>query len=131
MSGLARSFCALMLTAVMVTAAPSADSASPNPATAPAAPTPAQLIKDLASPVFKVREQATKTLWQLGEKARPSLEAATRGGDAEVAQRAREVLDKFDAGIFADTPPAVLREIREFRSGLLEKQHAAVMSLAF
>ena len=131
MTGLGRSYCALTCAILLSSAALAADAAPSSPATAPAVPTPEQLVKDLASPVFTVRDRATKALWQLGEKARPALEAAARGGDAEVAQRAREVLDKFDAGIFADTPPSVLSEIREFRSGLLEKQHAAVRELTY
>lgn len=130
MTGLGRSLCALTLAVVFAATVAASDASPTNPATAPSAPTPEQLVKDLGSPVFILREKATKALWQLGEKARPALEAAAKGTDAEVAQRAREVLDKFDAGIFADTPPAVLREIREFRSGLLEKQHSAVVALA-
>ena len=126
MSGLGRFVCALT---VSLTAGSVVHAADPVPPSLSSGPTAGQLVKDLGSPVFTVREKATRALWQLGEKARPALEEAVKGGDAEVAQRAREVLDKFDAGIFPDTPPAVLQQIREFRTGLLEKQHSAVAAL--
>lgn len=126
MTGLGRIVCALTLVAAI---GPSAYSADDTPPTAAGGSTAEQLVRELGSPVFTVREKATQALWKLGEKARPALEGAAKGGDAEVAQRAREVLDKFDAGIFPDTPPAVLHQIREFRSGLLDKQHAAVKAL--
>ncbi len=105
--------------------APAAD----PPRTAPAAPTPEELVRDLGSPLFPVREKATKALWHLGEKARPALTAALGSPDAEVAERAQEILEKFDWGIFPDTPAEVLKQIREFRSGQVQKQQAAVSAL--
>lgn len=94
-----------------------------------AAPTPEQLVRDLGSPVFAAREKATHELWKLGEKARPALTAALGSPDAEVARRARGILDKFDWGVLPDTPADVLTQIREFRSNIPEKQLAAVSAL--
>ncbi|HET6574714.1 MAG TPA: hypothetical protein VFG68_13995 [Fimbriiglobus sp.] len=96
---------------------------------APADPTPEQLVRDLGSPLFAARERATRELWRLGEKARPALTAALKSPDAEVARRAKDILDKFDSGVLPDTPADVLKQIREFRSNIPEKQLAAVSAL--
>ena len=92
-------------------------------------PTPEQLVRDLGSPLYTVREKATRELWALGERARPALTRAVNSPDAEIARRAREVLDKFDWGVFPDTPPDVRQQIREFRSGIPDKQLASVSAL--
>ena len=96
---------------------------------APADPTPEQLVRDLGSPLFAAREKATRELWKLGEKARPALTEALNSPDAEVARRAKDVLDKFDWGVLPDTPADVHQQIREFRSGIPENQLAAVTAL--
>ncbi len=96
---------------------------------APADRGPGLLVQDLGSPLFTVREQATRSLWKLGETARPALTAALQSPDAEIVRRARDILDKFDWGILPDTPPEVLKQIREFRSNIPEKQQAAVSAL--
>ena len=90
---------------------------------------PAQLVADLGSPEFAVRERAAAAIWRLGDAAKPALTAALKSDDAEVASRAKLVLDKFAAGHYADTPPAVLKLQREFRSGEPVKQTAAFRSL--
>ncbi len=90
---------------------------------------PARLVADLGSAEFAVRERAAAELWRLGDAAKPALTAALRSDDAEVASRAKLVLDKFAAGHYADTPPAVLKLQREFRSGEPVKQTAAFRSL--
>ncbi|OWK34495.1 tetratricopeptide repeat protein [Fimbriiglobus ruber] len=121
--------CAFTATAFPTAVTPA--DAPPGP-TAPGkqtASTPDDLVRDLGSAAFPVRERATKELWKLGEAARPALTAGLKSGDAEVAQRAREILDKFDAGVFPDTPPEVLKQIREFRGGTAETQQAVVTAL--
>jgi tetratricopeptide (TPR) repeat protein len=107
----------------LVAAAPAAD--PPDRAD----PTPEQLVRDLGSPLFSVRDRASRELWKLGEQARPALTAALDSPDAEVARRAREILDKFDAGVLPDTPADVLKQMREFRSHDPQKQRAAVAAL--
>lgn len=92
-------------------------------------PTPEELVRDLGSSVFSVREKASKALWQLGEKARPAVTNATQSTDPEVAKRARDILEKFDWGIFPDTPAEVLQHIRDFRSGDYAKQQATLLAL--
>ena len=91
--------------------------------------TPVQYAQDLGSPVFAVRDTATKELWKLGEPARAALEEAAKSEDLEVAERASEILTKFNWGIYPDTPADVLKQIREFRSGEVAQQTAATDEL--
>ncbi len=121
MTGLLR----LAALAALALAAPAARAADPPKP----APTPEELVRDLGSPVFAARDRATRELWKLGEKARPALVEAANSPDAEVARRAKEILEKFDWGVFPDTPADVLQHIREFRSNIPEKQLAAVAAL--
>jgi hypothetical protein len=52
-------------------------------------------VADLASPQFKVREAATAELLKLREKAYPALLQAAEQKDAEVARRAKDLLEKI------------------------------------
>ena len=92
-------------------------------------PDASQLAKDLGSPVFAERDRASRELWKLGIAARPAIEKAANSDDPEVAQRANDILEKFDWGIFPDTPAGVLKQIKEFRSNDLERQTVAVSAL--
>ncbi|QEL18060.1 tetratricopeptide repeat protein [Limnoglobus roseus] len=89
-----------------------------------------QLVRDLGSPVFAVRDRASRDLWKLGEPARTAVEAATKSDDPEIAQRASDILEKFNWGIFPDTPVDVLKQIKEFRSDDPQRQKAAITALA-
>ncbi len=75
----------------------------------------AQAVRDLASPRYSVREAATRKLWQMGSVAEKAVEEASRSGDAEVAQRARDILEKFRWGIYPNTPREILDAIDLFR----------------
>ncbi len=90
---------------------------------------PEQYAQDLGSPIFAVRDTATKELWKLGETARAALEEAAKSDDLEVVERASEILTKFNWGIYSDTPADVLKQIREFRSGEVAQQTAATDEL--
>lgn len=92
-------------------------------------PDAAQLVKDLGSPVFADRDKASRELWKLGAAARPHIEKAANSDDPEVAKRANDILEKFDWGIYPDTPAGVLKQIKEFRSNDLERQKSAVTAL--
>ncbi|MCI0704981.1 MAG: hypothetical protein L0241_28305, partial [Planctomycetia bacterium] len=80
-------------------------------------PTIDELVADLGHPVYAVREKTQRDLWARGSAAIPALQKAAKGDDPEVVRRARELLDKFAWGIFPDTPPAVLKLIRQFQVG--------------
>lgn len=77
----------------------------------------AELVANLGHPVFDVREKAQRELWKRGDAAIPVLEKALQNDDPEVARRARELLDKFSWGLRPDTPPEVLKLLRQFQAG--------------
>jgi tetratricopeptide (TPR) repeat protein len=112
----ARLLCALALAAAAL-AAPT----SPPPAVPPPkGPTPEQIrqaIDELASPRFAVRERASKLLWEAGRAAEADLRAAARGKDEEAANRAKAILEKFDWGLYPDTPAEIVKLIERFRGG--------------
>jgi len=54
--------------------------------------TPDQLVKELGDVEYQVREDATKALMALGEKAVPALEKALKSDDVEVRMRAGRAL---------------------------------------
>lgn len=88
-----------------------------------------ELIADLGHPVYGVRERASMELWKRGSAARDAVAKAASSPDAEIARRARELLEKFDWGIYPDTPPKVLNLLKEFRSNELARQKAAIIGL--
>lgn len=80
-------------------------------------PTPAELVKRLGDRDFRAREEASKALWQLGDAARPALEEGLKSNSPEVASRCKKLLDKFNRGIFPDTPKELLALIDRFIAG--------------
>ena len=107
----------------------------PNPVAADekkaevAQPTIAALVEDLGHPVYSIRERASRELWKRGAAAREAVAVAAKSSDAEVARRAKDLLEKFDWGIFPDTPPEVTKQLQEFRSGDFNRQKPAVLAL--
>jgi len=121
------------------------------PTTAPTADPPlkpptkeqvAEWIKGLASDLFDEREKASKALWKAGKPAEAALRQVLKSGDPEAIRRAREILNKFDWGIYPDTPEVIVTLIDEYRSTdtpapvmskLLDQGsagHAALMKIA-
>jgi tetratricopeptide (TPR) repeat protein len=86
-------------------------------------------IKGLQSDSFDEREKASKALWKAGQTAEEPLRQVLKDGDAEAVRRAREILDKFNWGIYPGTPEAVVGLIDEYRSGTPESQAAIVPKL--
>ncbi|MBO0699665.1 MAG: hypothetical protein J2P46_14815 [Zavarzinella sp.] len=90
------------------------------PPAAPKGPTPDEIQKavaDLASPRFAVREKASRVLWEAGAAAEPAVRAAAKSRDEETANRAKAILEKFDWGLYPDTPADVVKLIEKFRGG--------------
>ena len=83
----------------------------------PAALTVDELIANLGDPVYAVREKAQLELWNRGDAAIPALEAALRNEKPEVVRRAGELLEKFAWGIRANSPPEVVKLLRQFQAG--------------
>jgi tetratricopeptide (TPR) repeat protein len=87
-------------------------------------------IAHLGSSDFTVREAAMRALWNAGAEAEPALEKAVRDSDDfEVVCRARQLLQSFELGIYADTPPEVVVLIGRFRMGSLQMKISAGQGL--
>lgn len=102
---------------------------SADPQISPKPLDPDELVKELAHESFAVRDRAAKELWKMGERARPALKKAAAGDDPEASEKAREILGKFDRGVYFDTDPEALRIMRDFRGGVLDKQKIAITTL--
>lgn len=79
-------------------------------------PTAKKLVEELGSPVFSKRANASRQLWKMGEAAIPALRDGAQSADPEVAERCKEILAKFAAGQFPDTPPELAEKIRRYRT---------------
>jgi tetratricopeptide (TPR) repeat protein len=116
---------ALLLTAGLTVAARAAD----PPDKPPTKEQVAALVKGLASDSFEEREKASRALWKAGRAAEEALRQVLKDGDAEAVRRAREILDKFDWGLYPDTPEAVATLVEEYRGGEPQTRAAVVPKL--
>lgn len=114
-----RLFCAVAISCILSPfswAAPAP--ATPAPAKkGPSAEAIQQAIEELSSPRFAVRERASKFLWEAGAFAEEALRTAAKSKDEETSNRARAILEKFDWGLYPDTPAEISKMIERFRSG--------------
>jgi len=115
----------LLVTFTLIAIAPAAD----PPAKPPTKEEIAAWIKGLGSDSFETREQASQALWKAGKTAEPALRQVLKSGDPEAIRRAREILDKFDWGIYPDTPEAIITLIDEYRFTTLETRAPLVSKL--
>ena len=67
-----------------------------------------RLIALLADENFKVREDAARDLWKLGNSALPSLMSAANDVDPEKSVRARDIARRIELGITPETDPVVI-----------------------
>src|SRR5262249_2947361 len=104
-------------------------SAAPAIAEKPTAEQIQKAVKNLGNKNFNVREKATNLLWAAGTDAEPAVRGALTSDDPEVVRRARALLDKFDWGIFPDTPPGIVEQINLFRHGDRDARLQAVSRL--
>jgi tetratricopeptide (TPR) repeat protein len=89
----------------------------------------ARWIEQLGADDFDVREKASQALWNAGDAAEAALREALKSGDAEVARRARDLLERMAWGITPTTPAAVVKLIGQYRSGDDSAREAAVKEL--
>ena len=106
-------------------AVPAADA----PAKPPTKEQVAEWVKGLGSDSFEEREKASKALWKAGHAAEAALRQLLKDGDPEAVRRARDILEKFDWGLYPDTPEAVANLIEEYRSRMGESRAAFVPNL--
>ena len=60
-------------------------------------------IRELSDESFRVRETATREIWELGESALPALTEAAASQDPEQSYRARDLLRKIQLHITPET----------------------------
>jgi tetratricopeptide (TPR) repeat protein len=73
------------------------------------------LLRGLADENFRVREQSSRELWELGEAALPALRKATSSDDPEQSVRARDLLRKIQLHITPDTDPSVILLVESYQ----------------
>ncbi|MDP6444148.1 MAG: hypothetical protein QF805_10195, partial [Pirellulaceae bacterium] len=76
-----------------------------------------QAVRELGDNSFSARQEAMERLWATGEPAREAVEGAAESEDRETAQRARSILERFNYGLYIDTPEDRVRRINQFRFG--------------
>ncbi len=83
----------------------------------------AELILDLADEKFRIREDATRKIWAIGESALPALQEIADGKDPEQAYRARELIGKIELDLTPDTDPAVMALVERYAKATSEEKH--------
>ena len=72
------------------------------------------LIQELGDPQFRVREEASRRIWKLGESALPALQNTAAGKDPEQAYRAGELIRKIQLYLTPDTDLAVIELVERW-----------------
>ncbi len=75
-----------------------------------------QILRELGSQEFAIRQTAAEQLWQLGAAGRQVLIAASQHPDREVRKRAQDMIRIVDLGINRGTPPKVAKLVLLFHS---------------
>lgn len=86
-------------------------------------------VKKLGSRDFNTRDEASKSLWRHGIKARSALERALKSTDGETRLRARKLLRDFDYGILPTATEEMRTLIRQFRDGTPNNKQQAFQRL--
>lgn len=83
------------------------------------------LVRELGDESYRVREQATKELWNLGETVLPALkELEDSSGDPERMIRARDLIRKIQLHIGPDTDPGVIALVERYAKASLTEKSA-------
>jgi tetratricopeptide (TPR) repeat protein len=86
-------------------------------------------IAELGDSRYAVREQAIKKLWEAGPDAEPAVRKAAESADAEISRRAKQLVEKYDWGIFPGTPPDVVTQIGRYRGSDDDGKRQAIRAL--
>ena len=98
----------------------------------PAEPTKEEILKTinaLKSDDFKVRETATKRIWQMGRSAEPYLRQAVAEDSAELHYRGTKILSEFKLGLYPDTPEKIRDLVQIYRTGNGNAKELAINNL--
>jgi hypothetical protein len=101
-------------------------------AAAPPEPTREQVarwVKELGDNDFAAREEASRRLWEAGRASEDALRDAAKSDDAEVARRARDILDRFKWGVYPDTPAKVAELVAQYQAADVGGKGTAVREL--
>jgi hypothetical protein len=71
-------------------------------------------IQELSNEQFKVRERATRKIWEIGDEALPELEKASEGRDPEAAYRALALKRKIELFLTPETDPEVIKLVERY-----------------
>lgn len=71
-------------------------------------------IRELSDESFRVREKASREIWELGEAALPALTEAAASQDPEQSYRARDLLRKIQLHITPETDPSVISLVEKY-----------------
>jgi tetratricopeptide (TPR) repeat protein len=118
---------ALLLACLPGLTPPGSPAAAPPPG--PTAARIARWIAQLGDDDFNLRQEASRQLRAAGRRAEPALARAADSRDAEVRKRARAILADFRWGIYPDTPPAVVKLVREYQAATLPGKRTIVRGL--
>lgn len=75
----------------------------------------AALIRELADESFRVRENATRGIWEMGEAALPSLKEVLASADPEQVFRARDLIRKIQLHITPETDASVIALVERYQ----------------
>lgn len=88
------------------------------------------LVRQLGDDSYRVREEASAKLWEMGEKAMEVLERAGGNQDPEVAFRARILLQRIQTGILPGTPQEIVELVQRYHRGGAATKRAVMEQLA-
>ncbi|MEO5913483.1 MAG: hypothetical protein ABIS50_04570 [Luteolibacter sp.] len=104
--------------------------AAPEPIVDSAGRTPTksveEWVRDLSDDQFRVRENATRKIWEIGEGALPALQAAANGKDPETSYRARELVRKIELHLTPDTDPEVMKLVERYAKASTDEKQTLI-----
>jgi predicted Zn-dependent protease len=86
-------------------------------------------IKDLGDDTLSVRETASRKLWEAGRFAEEAVKEALKSSNPEVSRRASELHDKFQWGLYPDTPKDVADLVAKYKAADLQGRTAQLNQL--
>lgn len=88
-----------------------------------------EIILRMGDESYKVREKATRDLWNQGEAALPALREAVRHNNPEIAYRARELVRKVELFLTPDTDEVVISLVERYVQSSPERKEGLMRLL--
>lgn len=80
------------------------------------------LMRQLDDDQFWVREEASRELWKIGEKALPKLRELVDSKNPEQAIRARELIRKIELDVAPDSDPELIELVQRYGKALVSER---------